>query len=155
MLADALDARAPTLRREANEAALLARAVCRRLGIGDRESEVIATATLLRDVGHIAIPERILHTPDPLSADERTLVAMHPRVGAKLIGELPALQDVATRVLYHYERADGTGYPAGLGGEAIPVSARVLAVVDAYIAMIHDRPDRCARLPEEALAELG
>jgi len=129
--------------------------VSRRLGIDERESEVIATATLLRDVGHIAIPARILHTPGPLSADERTLVELHPRVGAKLIGELPALHDVATAVLYHHERINGTGYPTGLGGDSIPYPARVLAVVDAYAAMIHDRPHRSARLPEEALAELG
>lgn len=155
MLADALDARDPVLRREAGEAALLARAVCRRLGIGDRPADIIATAALLRDIGYIAIPERILHTPGPLSADERTLVEMHPRVGAKLIAEVPALGDVATTVLYHHERVNGTGYPAGLGGEAIPYPARVLAVVDAYVAMINDRPYRPPRLPEEALAELG
>jgi HD-GYP domain-containing protein (c-di-GMP phosphodiesterase class II) len=154
MLAGALDARDPVLRREAGEAALLARAVSRRLGLGPRESEVIATAALLRDVGNIAVPERILHTPGPLSPDERTLVEMHPRVGAKLIGELPALRDIATTVLYHHERVDGTGYPAGLAGEAIPYPARVLAVVDAYIAMIHSRPHRPARFPDEALAEL-
>ena len=155
MLADALDARDPLLRREAGEAALLARTLCRRLGIGDNESEVVATAALLRDVGHIAIPERILQTRGPLSPDERTIVEMHPRVGAKLLGELPALQDVATAVLYHHERINGTGYPAGLGGEAIPSTARILAVVDAYVAMIHNRPHRSALLPEEALAELG
>jgi HD-GYP domain-containing protein (c-di-GMP phosphodiesterase class II) len=124
-------------------------------GSASASQEVIATAALLRDVGHIAVPERILHTPGPLSPDERTLVEMHPRVGAKLIGELPALQDVATTVLYHHERVDGTGCPAGLGGEAIPYAARVLAVVDAYMAMTHDRPHRSALLPEEALAELG
>jgi HD-GYP domain-containing protein (c-di-GMP phosphodiesterase class II) len=155
MLAGALDARDPVLRREAGEAALLARAVSRRLGIGPRESEVVATAALLRDVGHIAIPEQILHTRGPLSPDERTLVEMHPRVGAKLIDELPALRDVATTVLYHHERIDGTGYPVGLAGATIPYPARVLAVVDAYVAMIHNRPHRAARFPEEALAELG
>jgi GGDEF domain-containing protein len=155
MLADVVDARDPVLRLQAGEAALVARALCRRLGLGDQEVEVIATAAIVRDVGHIAVPERILLTPGPLSPDERTIMELHPRVGAKLIAELPALQDVAATVLHHHERVDGTGYPAGLAGEAIPHAARVLAVVDAYSAMIHDRPYRSALSPEEALAELG
>ena len=154
MLVDVLDARDPVLRRQAGESALLSRAVSRRLGLEDRELEVVATAALVRDVGHVAIPERILLTPGPLSADERTLMEMHPRVGAKLIGELPAMADVANAVLYHHERFDGTGYPAGLAGEAIPRAACVLAVIDAYTAMTHDRPYRAARSPEEALEEI-
>ena len=154
MLADVLDARDPVLRRQAAESALLSRAVSRRLGLEDRELEVIATAAVVRDVGHVAIPERILLTPGPLSPDERTLVEMHPRVGAKLIAELPAMSDVANAVLYHHERVDGTGYPAGLEGDAIPRASRVLAVIDAYSAMVHDRPYRPARWPDEAQAEI-
>ena len=154
MLVDVVDARDPTIRREAGESALLARAVARRLGLSDREREVIATAALVRDVGNVAIPERVLLTPGPLSADERTLVEMHARVGASLIEELPALRDVATAVLYHHERLDGTGYPTGLGGEAIPIAARVLAVVDAYSAMTHERPHRPGLWPHEALSEI-
>jgi HD-GYP domain-containing protein (c-di-GMP phosphodiesterase class II) len=154
MLADALDARDPVLRRQAGEAALLARAVCRRLGIGVRDSEVIATAALLRDVGHIAIPEQILNTPGPLSADERTLVEMHPRVSSKLVGELPALADVATAVLYHHERVDGTGYPHGLTGDELALESRILQAADAFAAMTEDRPYRSALPRAEAIAEL-
>ena len=154
MLVDVLDARDPVLRRQAGESALLSRAVSRRLSLESREVEVVASAALVRDVGHVAIPERILLTPGPLSADERTLVEMHPRVGAKLIGELPAMADVADAVLYHHERLDGTGYPAGLVGEAIPRTSRVLSVIDAYTAMIHDRPYRPARLPKDVLEEI-
>jgi GGDEF domain-containing protein len=79
---------------------------------------------------------------------------MHPRVGAAMLDELPALHDVATAVHYHHERLDGTGYPTGLGGDAIPLAARVLAVVDAYSAMIHERPHRPALWPHEAISEL-
>jgi HD-GYP domain-containing protein (c-di-GMP phosphodiesterase class II) len=154
VLVGVLDARDPVLRREAGESTLLARAVARRLKLGAHELELIATAALLRDVGNVAIPERVLLTPGSLSADERTLVEMHPRVGATLIDELPALHDVATAVRYHHERLDGTGYPTGLGGDAIPLAARVLAVVDAYSAMIHERPHRPARWPHEAISEL-
>jgi GGDEF domain-containing protein len=149
-----LEVHDPLLRRQAAEAAVLARRLCRRLALDEREHEVIATAALLRDVGHVAIPERILHKPGPLSADERSIVQLHPRVGFTLIGELPALHDVASAVLYHHECFDGRGYPVGLTGTAIPRAARVVAVVDAYSAMIHDRPHRPARSPEQALGEL-
>jgi HD-GYP domain-containing protein (c-di-GMP phosphodiesterase class II) len=155
MLAGALEAHDPLRRREAGQAAMLARGLCRRLGLEPHEQEVVATAVLLRDVGHVAIPDRILHKPGPLSADERSLVQLHPRLAFTLIGELPALRDVASTVLYHHERFDGTGYPVGLAEGAIPRTARAVAVVDAYSAMIHERPHRPARTPEQALAEIG
>jgi HD-GYP domain-containing protein (c-di-GMP phosphodiesterase class II) len=155
MLADALEARDPLLRRQAGEAAMLARSLCRRLGLDAREQEIVATAMLVRDVGHIAVPERILSKPGPLLPEERSMVEVHPRVGSTLLAELPSLHDVATAVLYHHERFDGTGYPVGLAGTAIPRPARILAVVDAYSAMIHDRPHRDARSPQQALAELS
>jgi len=155
MLAAALEARDPLLRRQAGEAALLARTLCRQLGLSEPEHEVVATATLLRDVGHVAVPERILLKPGPLSVEERSVVQLHPRIGFTLVNEMPALHDVATAVLYHHERVDGSGYPMGLAGEAIPLAARVIAVVDAYSAIVHDRPHRRARTPEQALAELG
>jgi GGDEF domain-containing protein len=154
MLADALEARDPLLRRQSGEAAMLARAVCRRLGLDGHEQEVVATAMLVRDVGHVAIPERVLYKPGPLLAEERSVMELHPRIGSSLIGELPALQDVAAAVLYHHERYDGTGYPVGLAGTTIPRAARVIAVVDAYTAMVHDRPHRPARSVEQALAEV-
>jgi HD-GYP domain-containing protein (c-di-GMP phosphodiesterase class II)/GGDEF domain-containing protein len=154
ILADALGAADPVLRRQAGEASMLARALCRRLGVSEREHEVIASATLVRDVGHLGVPERILLKPGPLSPEERSVVELHPRTGFSLVSQLPALRDVAEAVLYHHERYDGSGYPGGLAGDVIPASARVLAVVDAYSAMIHDRPYRPRRSSEEALQEL-
>jgi HD-GYP domain-containing protein (c-di-GMP phosphodiesterase class II) len=154
MLADALEARDPLLRRQAGEAAMVARALCRRLALEEREQEVVATAMLVRDVGHIAVPERILLKPGPLLPEERSIVELHPRIGSTLISELPALRDVAAAVLYHHERFDGGGYPVGLAETAIPLAARVVAVVDAYSAMVHERPYRPALPSEEALAEL-
>jgi GGDEF domain-containing protein len=154
MLADVMEVQDPLLRRQAGEAARLARTLCRRLGLEEREEDVIAAATLLRDIGHVAIPERILFKPGPLSVNERSVVELHPRVGFKLIGELPALRDVASAVLYHHERFDGNGYPMGLAGTAIPRAARVVAVVDAYSAIVHDRPHSPARSVGEALGEL-
>ncbi len=153
-LAAALEARHPLLRREAGETAMLARLLCRRLELGSREHEVIASAALIHDVGHLGVPDRVLLKPGPLSPEERSIIEMHPRLAHTLLSQIPALADVAAAVLHHHERFDGGGYPIGLAGEAIPVSARVLAIVDAYTAMLHDRPFRPRRSPEEALAEL-
>jgi HD-GYP domain-containing protein (c-di-GMP phosphodiesterase class II) len=153
-LAAALEARDPMLRREAGETAMLARLLCRRLELGRREEEVIASAALIHDIGHLAVPDRVLLKPGPLSADERAIIEMHPRVGHTLLSQAPALSEVALAVLHHHERFDGGGYPIGLAGDAIPVPARVLAIVDAYTAMLHDRPFRPRRSPEEALEEL-
>jgi HD-GYP domain-containing protein (c-di-GMP phosphodiesterase class II) len=154
MLADTLEARDPLLRRQSGEAAMLARALCRRLGLEAREQELVATAMLVRDIGHVAIPERVLFKPGPLLVEERSVVELHPRIGSTLIAELPSLHDVATAVLYHHKRYDGTGYPVGLAADAIPRSARVMAVVDAYSAMVHDRPHRPARSVDQAVGEL-
>jgi HD-GYP domain-containing protein (c-di-GMP phosphodiesterase class II)/GGDEF domain-containing protein len=154
ILADALEAADPVLRRQAGEASMLARALCRRLELAEREHEVVASAAMVRDVGHLGVPERILRKPGPLSPEERSVVELHPRTGFSLISQLPALRDVAEAVLYHHERYDGSGYPGGLSGDVIPLPARVLAVVDAYSAMVHDRPYRPPRSSEEALQEL-
>ena len=154
MLADALEAHDPLRRREAGQATMLARAVCRRLGFDPREQEVAATAVLLRDIGHLGIPDRILNKPGPLTAEERSLVHLHPRVGFTLIGELPALRDVAAAVLYHHECFDGTGYPVGLADTAIPRAARLVAAVDVYTALIHERPHRPALTPQQALEQI-
>ncbi|MBA3408232.1 MAG: HD domain-containing protein [Solirubrobacterales bacterium] len=153
-LGAALEARDPLLRREAGKTAMLARLLRRRLELGSRDQEVVASAALIHDIGHLAVPDRVLLKPGPLSVEERSIIEMHPRLGHALLSQAPALVEVAVAVLHHHERFDGGGYPIGLAGEAIPVSARVLAIVDAYTAMLHDRPFRPRRTPEEALEEL-
>jgi GGDEF domain-containing protein len=155
MLAEILEARDPLVRREADETALVAGMLCRRLELEDSEREVIAAAALLRDVGQLMVPDRVLLKPGPLSPEERSIVELHPRTGFRVIGRVGALSDVASAVLYHHERYDGLGYPAKLAGTAIPLAARVVAIADAYIAMTHERAHRPARSPDEALAELA
>ena len=154
MLADALDARDPILRREAGEAALLAARSRRRLGLDDRETEVIATAALLRDVGHVAIPERILLNPGPLSPDERTLVEMHPASGAADRRAAGAARRRARRCCITMNASTERDIRPGSRATRSRYAARVLAAVDAYSAMIHDRAAPPARSPSEALAEL-
>jgi GGDEF domain-containing protein len=153
-LAAALDALDPLRRQEAGQTAMLVRALCRRMELDPRVQEVVANAALVHDVGHIGIPGHLLLKPGPLSSDERAIVEMHPRIGHTLLTRAPGQAEVAAAVLHHHERFDGGGYPTGLAGEAIPLSARVLAVVDAYVAMLHERPFRPALSPTEALEEL-
>jgi HD-GYP domain-containing protein (c-di-GMP phosphodiesterase class II)/GGDEF domain-containing protein len=155
MLAEILEARDPLVHREAEETALLARMLCRRLELEESDIEMIAAAALLRDIGQLVTPDHVLLKPGPLSPEERSIVELHPRTGFRVIGRLGALDDVAAAVLYHHERYDGLGYPAKLSGTAIPLAARVVAIADAYIAMTHERAHRPARSPEDALAELA
>ncbi len=155
MLAEILEARDPLVHREAEETALLARMLCRRLELEESDIEMIAAAALLRDIGQLVTPDHVLLKPGPLSPEERSIVELHPRTGFRVIGRLGALDDVAAAVLYHHERHDGLGYPAKLSGTAIPLAARVVAIADAYIAMTHERAHRPARSPDDALAELA
>jgi GGDEF domain-containing protein len=128
--------------------------LARDLGLDQRQRDVLVCATLLRAVGYLPLPERPRLNPGPLAPDERALVELHPRLGFDILARAPALQDVATAVLYHHERFDGTGYPAGLAGTDIPLPARVLAVLEAYGAMTHERPYRTPWPDEQACQEL-
>jgi diguanylate cyclase (GGDEF)-like protein/putative nucleotidyltransferase with HDIG domain len=112
-------------------------------------------AGLLHDVGKIAIPDRVLGKPGPLDDEEWLTMRTHASVGAELIRNTPGLEDAAPGVRHHHERFDGTGYPDGLAGAAIPIEARIVAVADTWSAMTHDRVYLAARSYESALEELG
>jgi HD-GYP domain-containing protein (c-di-GMP phosphodiesterase class II) len=99
---------------------------------------------LLHDVGKVAIPDGILHKPEPLSDAERALMRRHPVIGWEILRGIPFLEGASEIVLYHHERWDGSGYPEGLEGEAIPLAARIFAVADALDAITTDRPYRPA-----------
>jgi GGDEF domain-containing protein len=115
---------------------------------------VLISATLLRAVGYLALPDGTRLRPGPLTIDERSLMELHPRLGFNVLRQAPALHDAAAVVLYHHERFDGTGYPAGLSGRDIPIAARVLAVLEAYGAMTHERPYREPWSPQQACEAL-
>jgi HD-GYP domain-containing protein (c-di-GMP phosphodiesterase class II) len=114
---------------------------------------------LLHDVGKVAVPDAILFKPGPLTAQERALMTMHPRIGSEILRHIDFLDDAKAVVLHHHERWDGDGYPDGLAGELIPLQARVFAVADALDALTTDRPYRPASGWTEArqviLAESG
>ncbi len=109
---------------------------------------------LLHDAGKIGIPERILNKPGPLTAAEWRVMRTHPVIGYQMVDKIPFLSVAAEVVRCHHEMYDGSGYPAGLKGEGIPLPARVFSVVDAFDAMTTDRPYRAAMPVAKALAEL-
>ena len=154
VLAEAVAAHDPVLHRETGELAVHAGLLAKDLELDERERDVLVCATLLRAVGYLPLPERPRLRPGELTADERALIELHPRLGFNVLSQAPALHDVAVAVLYHHERVDGTGYPAGLRGEDIPLGARVLAVLEAYGAMTHERPYRTPWTAEQACEAL-
>ena len=154
MLAEAIDAKDPMLHGHSAEVARFAEAMGRRLDIEPDEQRLLSLASLLHDVGTVGVSERVLLKPGPLNAQEREVVEEHPRIGAQVVSQVPALRPLAPAILHHHERYDGTGYPNGLAGDDIPVPARLIAVADAFSAMMHDRPHRSARSVDEACAVL-
>jgi len=130
------------------------------LGLSDLELARLRYAALLHDVGKIGVPESVLNKPGPLDEGELALMQQHVEIGLRILGAIEVLRDVLPLVQYHQERWDGrrAGVPFpgyfGLGGESIPMGARILSVVDAFDAMTNDRPYRRARTVEAALAEL-
>ena len=124
------------------------------LGLPESEIERIRVASLLHDLGKLAIPEEILTKPGELDDPEWKIVSEHPKIGQVILEQAGALRDAATIVLHHHEWFDGRGYPHGLAGEEIPVGARIVAIADAYEAMVAGRPYRKAISHEAALREL-
>ena len=154
VLTEAVAAHDPVLHRETCELAMHAGLVANDLGLDRHERDVLVCATLLRGLGYLALPDRPRLRPGPLRPDERAMIELHPRLGYNVLAQAPALRDAATAVLYHHERFDGNGYPAGLAGTDIPLAARVLAALEAYGAMTHERPHRTPCASEEACQEL-
>ena len=134
---------------------LLAREIGRVLGLPPEALRTLAVGGVFHDVGKLFLPRSVLGKRGPLSAEEWGLVRRHPVWGAWVLSAWEGgLGPVSSVALYHHERWDGTGYPFGLRGEEIPLLARVVAVADAYDAMVSDRPYRRGKPPEIALREI-
>jgi diguanylate cyclase (GGDEF)-like protein/putative nucleotidyltransferase with HDIG domain len=152
-LAEALDLRDSGTARHSQTVGRLCELVARELGLPKERVERLRIAGILHDIGKIGIPDAILRKPGPLNEEERVQINRHPEVGARLLGA-GELEDIRTWVLSHHERPDGTGYPAGLKGDDIPLEAAILAVGDAFEAMTADRVYRPGVGEQEARAEL-
>jgi putative nucleotidyltransferase with HDIG domain len=121
------------------------------LGCTPEQVEAIKRGAYLHDIGKMAIPDDILKKPGPLTAEERETIERHPELGRGLIREIPFLAPAIEITYAHHERWDGSGYPAGLKGDEIPLSARIFCVVDQWDALISDRPYRDAWPRAEAI----
>jgi putative nucleotidyltransferase with HDIG domain len=129
-------------------------AIAKAMNIEPSHLPQLARAAFLHDIGKMAIPDRILRKPGPLNEDERTVMRTHCEIGYNMLVRIPFLREAAEIVLAHQEYFDGTGYPRGLRGDAIPLGARIFSVADALDAMISDRPYRSALPIEHARAEI-
>jgi putative nucleotidyltransferase with HDIG domain len=127
------------------------RRLCEAMGLSAATTDTIVKAAVLHDIGKIATPDEILFKAGPLDATEWAIMQRHAQFGADILAELPALAPYAHIVRSHHERWDGKGYPQGLKGEQIPFEARVVAVADAFHAMISNRPYRAAIAQREAI----
>jgi len=154
ILLQVLQEREPDLGEHLKGVAQLAMGVGTRMFLLSEELDEVVRAAELHDVGKMAIPDEILHKPGPLTDAEWSFVRQHTIIGERILGAAPALLAVAKLVRASHEHWDGSGYPDGLAGEAIPAGARIVAVCDAFDAMTTSRPYRDATSVEDALAEL-
>lgn len=153
-LAEALESKDAYTRGHGDRSVEYAVSVAKKIGLPEARMEYLKYAAILHDIGKIGIPDHILNKPTKLTAEEYEIMKSHPEKGAEILRQIAYLQPVVPLVLYHQEEYDGTGYPSGLSGEAIPLEARIVAVIDAYDAMTSDRIYRKALEKEQAVAEL-
>jgi len=125
--------------------------IARALHLSQEDIENIREASVLHDLGKIGISDKILHKKSKLTAKEFEAIKKHPQIAADIIRPIQFMHDIVPLVLYHHERWDGKGYPAGLKAEEIPIGARIIAVADVYQALTSDRPYRKAFSQKEAV----
>ncbi|MBV9256764.1 MAG: HD domain-containing protein, partial [Ktedonobacteraceae bacterium] len=133
----------------------LSTSIAQALGLEQFQISRIGMAALLHDIGKVAIPDELLQKSDRLTSHERRLLREHPELGAQILEASPFLHDLIPAVHHHHERWDGNGYPDRLAQEDIPLAARIIAVAEAYDAMVRDYPYQSSRTPTEALSELA
>ena len=124
------------------------------LELPDDQLTVLYRAALLHDVGTVGVPVEVLSKQGRLDPGEFSQVKRHPIVGEEILAALPSAEQVLPAVRHHHERVDGAGYPDGLGGEDIPLFARIIAIADAFVAMSNDRPYRARRSRDEVIRTL-
>jgi HD-GYP domain-containing protein (c-di-GMP phosphodiesterase class II) len=149
-----LSERSPALGVHLDEVTAVCDAVAEGLGMPEADRSPLLQAASFHDVGKAAIPDDILNKPGPLNDDEWAFMRRHTLIGERILSAAPALSRAAKLVRWSHERFDGKGYPDKLAGRAIPLASRIIAVCDAYDAMVSDRPYKDPTAPDEARAEL-
>ena len=153
-LANAMDARDSYTGDHSQRMADMASQIGVEMGFSPREVETLHWAGILHDIGKIGVPDQILNKKGPLTKEEWVSMKEHPVIGSQIVAPVKYLEPVAPIIQAHHEKFDGTGYPYGLKGNDIPLSARILTVVDAYVAIRDERVYSKAHTHEEAIAEL-
>ncbi len=154
-LAMTVEARDPYTEGHCQRLAAYARALGERLNLHDDDLAALERGGYLHDVGKIGVPDAVLQKPTQLTPEEYGILKQHTVIGERLCGQLRSLAAVRPIVRHHHERRDGSGYPDGLRGDAIPLLAQIVAIVDTYDAITTDRPYRQALTAEYAYEELA
>jgi putative two-component system response regulator len=153
-LANAVEAKDLGLKDHCRHLAYRSARLAAYLGLRDLELDAVAYGALLHDIGKIGIAEHVLHKPGPLTDTEFAAIREHPAIGQRICDPLRMSREFTPIIRHHHERWDGSGYPDGLSGEAIPLGARIVALADAYDAIVRGRPYRAPRTHDEAVDEL-
>lgn len=150
----ALDARDTETELHSRRVTLLTKSVARQAGIADQDLEDVRRGALLHDIGKIAVPDHILRKPGPLTDAEWVIMRTHPKAAYDILKPIKHLANSLDIPYCHHERWDGAGYPRGLKGDAIPLSARIFAVIDVWDALLSDRPYRKAWEREKVIEHI-
>ncbi|HHL40749.1 MAG TPA: response regulator [Deltaproteobacteria bacterium] len=153
-LASTIEARDPHTGGHAARMVRYSEAIAREMGVSGRELETIRRAALLHDIGKIGIPDGVLLKKGTFTDEDFAVIKEHPEIGGRILNNMEGLEEVALLVNYHHEHYNGRGYPHGVGGDAIPLGARIIAVADAFEVMTSARPYRRAVSESDAVAEL-
>src|SRR6202041_2504452 len=153
-LALAIEAKDQTTGEHLQRVRVYAMELARELGLSEDETEALRAASVLHDIGKLAVPEHIISKPGRLTPEEFEKMKIHPTVGAEILEQVNFPYPVAPIVRAHHEKWDGSGYPNGLAGEAIPIGARILAAVDCLDALASDRQYRKALPLDEAMGKV-
>jgi putative two-component system response regulator len=154
-LAHSIEARDPYTHGHCERLAEMSARMGERLGVPEDQIKALRRAGVVHDIGKVAVPDSILLKPGPLTADETKVMQKHPVVGERICAPLKTFRLVLPIIRHHHEKHDGTGYPDGLQGEEIPLTARILQLSDVYDALTTDRPYKVAFTPEVALDLMG
>ena len=153
-LANAVEAKDATTELHCQRLAGLAHQLGMQIGLEPAALKGLVFGAILHDIGKIGVSDAILTKPGPLTPEEWAEMRQHPLIGERICEPLAAAAQFAPIVRHHHERWDGNGYPDGLRGEAIPLGARIVGLVDAYDVIVSDRPYRAARNPADAITEI-
>ncbi|MGA7841064.1 MAG: HD domain-containing phosphohydrolase, partial [Candidatus Acidiferrales bacterium] len=150
-LAHSIEARDPYTHGHCERLAEMSARMGERLGVPEEQIKALRRAGVVHDIGKVAVPDSILLKPGPLTSDESKVMQKHPVVGERICAPLKTFRLVLPIIRHHHEKHDGSGYPDGLAGDEIPLTARILQLSDVYDALTTDRPYKVAFTPEVAL----